>query len=132
MQKPAYDYIKGVLIYHLNKFFVTKPLFNIYFVGLTNNNITANFLAKFLSVKLERSYFLFEVLKTLNRALKGLMRKRILQGYRIKFSGRYSRQQMAVALINGSGSFARSSIETRLDYAFSTAKLRFSICGIKV
>lgn len=60
------------------------------------------------------------------------MRDRVLQGYRIKFSGRYSRKQKKVVIINGFGTFSRSSIESRLDYAFSTARLRFSTSGVKV
>jgi len=132
LQKPIYKYLKYVLTFHVNKLLQNKSKISLYFIGLTNNTITASFLAKFLTIKLERSFFLFEVLKIINKSLKSLVSRRILHGYRIKFSGRYSRKQMAVALINGFGSFARSSIETRLDYAFSTAKLRFSTCGIKV
>ena len=132
LQKPVYKYLKNVLSYHISKIVKTTSPINLYFIGLTNNTITASFLSKFLSIKLERSFFLFEVLKTINKALKTLVSKRVLHGYRIKFSGRYSRQQLAVALVNGFGSFARSSIETRLDYSFATAKLRFSVCGIKV
>lgn len=66
IQKPVYNFIKGMLYYHINKIFTSKPLLNIYFLGLSNKNVTAAFLSKFLAIKLQRSFFLFEVLKTMN------------------------------------------------------------------
>lgn len=132
IQRPLLTYLKHVLLFNLYKFFSGKVDIRVFFLGLTNDSVTASFLSKFISVKLERSYFLFRVLSTINRSLRVLMKKRFLVGYRIKISGRYSRNQKAVVLINGIGSFSRSAIDSRVDYSFNIAKLRYSVCGIKV
>lgn len=132
VQRPLIKYIKHMLLYNLYKFFAKDTDIRIFFIGLTNDTITAAFISKFIAIKLERSYFLFRVLGRINRALRLLMKKRLLIGYRLKISGRYSRKQKAMVLLNGIGSFSRSRIDARVDYSFNIARLRYSVCGIKV
>ena len=65
-------------------------------------------------------------------ALTKLISKKVLLGFRIKLSGRFSRVQQASCSISSAGILSRNEIVSDVDYAFRTANLKFSVCGVKV
>lgn len=99
---------------------------------LDDKTVSADFLARFIAVRLEQGVKVRSVLGVVQRALNELIQSKILLGFRIKLSGRFSRVQQASCTVAGSGVLSRNELSTNVDYSCQTAKLKFSVCGIKV
>ncbi len=99
---------------------------------INDNQVNAEFLARYIAIRLQQGVKVRKVLNTIKRSLNGLMDKKLLLGFRIKLSGRFSRVQQASCSIGGDGILSRNEVTSDVDYAFRTANLKFSVCGVKV
>jgi ribosomal protein S3 len=61
-----------------------------------------------------------------------MKKKRIVKGYKITCSGRFSRKQRATYSWKSFGSLAFSTVKSKLDYSYRTIALKYSSCTIKV
>jgi hypothetical protein len=84
---------KILLLTYLKRFSISS--FNRIFVfGLSKMNVNANIISEFFFIRLTQYYTIWEVLKNINFLFKTLMRKkRLVKGYKITCSGRFSRKQ---------------------------------------
>jgi len=130
-----WDNFKGVLNYYLSKALVcgSTNLINIYIMGLSKMNVNASIISEFFFIRLKQYYTIWEVLKNINFLFKILMRKkRIVRGYKIMCSGRFSRKQRATYNWKSFGSLALSTVKSKLDYSYRTIALKYSSITIKV
>lgn len=96
-------------------------------------NVNANIISEFFFIRLKQYYTIWEVLKNINYLFKILMRKKkIVKGYKITCSGRFSRKQRATYSWKSFGSLALSTMKSKLDYSYRTIALKYSSCTIKV
>lgn len=59
-------------------------------------NVNASIISEFFFIRLKQYYTIWEVLKNINFLFRILMRKKkIVRGYKIMCSGRFSRKQRA-------------------------------------
>lgn len=131
VQLPFFLTLKQFLIQYFVKF-QRQTLFNFFFIGVTNNLINAATLAYVISVKLTKLVRASAIINVLSKELERLMRLRILLGFKIKLSGRFSRVQRASCLVKRVGGLHTSDAGMHVDYAYRQAKLRFSACSVKV
>ena len=105
---------------------------NIFVINLSKNNVNANIIGEFFFIRLKQYYTIWEVLRNINFFFKSLIRGRIVNGYKISCSGRFSRKQRTTYSWKVFGSLAPSSMKSNLDYSHRTIALKFSACTIKV
>jgi ribosomal protein S3 len=120
--------------FYLKKIAVSTPSVNVFVVGLSKLNVNANIISEFFFIRLKQYYTIWEVLKNINYLFRSLMhkRRRIVKGYRITCSGRFTRKQRATYSCKTFGSLALSSMRSKLDYSYRTIALKYSACTIKV
>lgn len=96
-------------------------------------NVNANIISEFFFIRLTQYYTIWEVLRNINFLFKSLMRgKRLVKGYKITCSGRFSRKQRTTYSWKAFGSLAFSTVKSKLDYSYKTIALKYSACTIKV
>lgn len=132
--KVYWDNFKNLFRFYMKKIAISVPLANIFIVGLSKNNVNANIISEFFFIRLSQYYTIWEVLKNINYLFRSLMhrRKKIVKGYRITCSGRFSRKQRATYSCKTFGSLALSTMRSKLDYSYRTIALKYSACTIKV
>lgn len=102
-------------------------------MGLSKMNVNASIISEFFFIRLKQYYTIWEVLKNINFLFRILMRKkRIVRGYKIMCSGRFSRKQRATYNWKSFGSLALSTVKSKLDYSYRTIALKYSSITIKV
>jgi ribosomal protein S3 len=99
---------------------------------LPQDSFSANFLAKYLRLKLLHKFPLNVLVNQLFHNLKKGMYFKDLQGFKLIFSGRFARKERATYKVKFAGRTPLSSAATIVDYGFSQVVLLNSICGIKV
>jgi hypothetical protein len=124
--------LKKALSAVFGKLFNNNKSLIIYVRPINEQQITAIFLARFIATKLEQGVSVRKILNLLQNALSKLVTDKFLLGYKIKLSGRFSRVQQASCSISSGGVLSRNEVISNVDYAFQTANLKFSVCGIKV
>jgi ribosomal protein S3 len=130
--KTYWDTFKSLISFYLKKF---QPFAfnNIFILGLSKMNVNSNIISEFFFIRLTQYYTIWEVLKNINFLFKILMKKkRIVKGYKITCSGRFSRKQRATYSWKSFGSLAFSTVKSKLDYSYRTIALKYSSCTIKV
>ncbi len=123
---------KAVILSYLKK--LSPISFNkIFILGLSKMNVNANIISEFFFIRLTQYYTIWEILKNINFLFRTLMRKkRLVKGYKITCSGRFSRKQRATYTWKSFGSLAFSTVKSKLDYSYRTIALKYSSCTIKV
>lgn len=61
-----------------------------------------------------------------------MLKNRLLYGYKIKFSGRFRKNEKAVYFTKNVGSLGRSDVKRHIDYAFTTVRMRLGMTGVKI
>lgn len=131
VQLPFFAQLKQFLMHYFIKF-NRQTFFVFSFIGITNNLINAATLAYVISVKLTKLVRASAIINVLSKELERLMALRILLGFKIKLSGRFSRVQRANCLVKRVGGLHTGDAGMHVDYAYTQAKLRFSACSVKV
>ena len=91
--------------------------------------VTAGLLSRYISIRLEQRVNLGEVVSSLRRLILSLPG---VLGYRLDFSGRFTRRQRASFRSIKVGQVPFSTLSASLDYSESFAVLKYGKCGIKV
>lgn len=130
--KKYWDFFKNILKLHMSRLFRAVCFNNIFILGLSKKNVNASIIGEFFFIRLKQYYTIWEVLKNINFLFKSLMRKRIVKGYKIMCSGRFSRKQRTTYNWKSFGSLASSTVRSKLDYSYRTIALKYSSCTIKV
>jgi hypothetical protein len=92
--KIYWDSFKALSLFYLKKFSSSNFLNKIFVIGLSKMNVNANIISEFFFIRLTQYYTIWEVLRNINFLFKSLMRgKRLVKGYKITCSGRFSRKQ---------------------------------------
>ena len=117
----------------LNKITPVSNLFKFYVVGLSKNNINASMIGQFFNVRLKQYYTIWEIFRSINFYFKTLIhKKKIINGYKISFSGRFSRKQRTSYGWKNFGTLNTSSTKSNLDYTNIVIPLRYSLCSLKI
>lgn len=135
--KAYWDGLKGLMSFYLKRFNPTFIQPKIFILGLSKMNVNANIISEFFFIRLTQYYTIWEVLKNINFLFRSLMgkkkgKKKIVKGYKITCSGRFSRKQRATYSWKSFGSLAFSTVKSKLDYSTRTIALKYSSCTIKV
>lgn len=131
--KIYWDNFKALLIFYLKKFCRSNSFLKVFIVGLSKMNVNASIVSEFFFIRLTQYYTIWEVLRNINFLFKSLMRKqKIVKGYKITCSGRFSRKQRTTYSWKAFGSLAFSTVKSKLDYSYRTIALKYSSCTIKV
>lgn len=131
--KIYWDSFKTLSLFYLKKFNRSNFLNKIFVIGLSKMNVNANIISEFFFIRLTQYYTIWEVLRNINFLFKSLMRgKRLVKGYKITCSGRFSRKQRTTYSWKAFGSLAFSTVKSKLDYSYKTIALKYSACTIKV
>ena len=131
--KIYWDSFKSLLLFYLKKFNRSNFFAKIFIVGLSKTNVNANIISEFFFIRLTQYYTIWEVLRNINFLFKSLMRKKkLVKGYKITCSGRFSRKQRTTYSWKAFGSLAFSTVKSKLDYSYRTIALKYSSCTIKV
>lgn len=131
--KSYWDIFKGLFTLYLDKFLICNVNKNIFILGLSKKIVNSNMISEFFYIRLKQYYTIWEVLKNVNFLFKFLMRqRRVVKGYRITCSGRFSRKQRATYSWRSFGSLSLSTMKSKLDYGYTTIALKYSSCTIKV
>ena len=131
--KVYWDSFKSLSFFYLKKFTRLNFISKIFVIGLSKMNVNANIISEFFFIRLTQYYTIWEVLRNINFLFKSLMKgKRLVKGYKITCSGRFSRKQRATYSWKAFGSLAFSTLKSKLDYSYKTIALKYSACTIKV
>ncbi len=139
------DYLIKNLISYLYWFLINKSLktyistiekgkknilFNVF--SLNFLNITSDVISTYISLKLQQKYSLNWILRPVLKDLTTKVRKRLILGFKIVCSGRFTRKQIATYSWNKFGSLNISSFSSLVKYSESSVRLKYGLCGIKV
>lgn len=103
------------------------------FFGITNDDVSAIFLARYLSKRLEQRYTWYELMKPLKREMKLLGHHfRLITGYKLQFSGRLVRRDRSRTAFVRGGSLPASTYMRYAEHAFTLSYLRNGACSIRV
>lgn len=103
------------------------------FFGLDNNAITASFLSRYLSRKLEMRFRVNELLGPIGKDLRLLIKNTpFLRGYKIQFVGRLTRRDRVRTSWSVGGSIPLSTVTAQIEHSFSLGILRNGICCLRV
>lgn len=131
--KLYWNHIKLLMLFYLQKFGVSSIVKKILIIGLSKMNVNANIIGEFFFIRLTQYYTIWEVLKNINYLFRSLMRKKkLVKGYKITCSGRFSRKQRTTYSWKSFGSLAFSTMKSKLDYTTRTIALKYSSCTIKI
>lgn len=130
--KKYWSFLKMLLAFHLQKTVPSLCNSKIYILGLSKKNISATVVSEFFFIRLKQYYTIWEVLKNINFLFRPLMRRKIVKGYKIMCSGRFSRKQRTTYNWKSFGSLALSTTKSKLDYSYRSIVLKYSTCTIKV
>jgi ribosomal protein S3 len=131
--KIYWENFKILSLFYLKRFNRSSFLSKIFIIGLSKMNVNANIISEFFFIRLTQYYTIWEVLRNINFLFKSLMKKRrLVKGYKITCSGRFSRKQRTTYSWKAFGSLAFSTVKSKLDYSYKTIALKYSSCTIKV
>jgi len=131
--KIYWESFKTLSLFYLKRFSRSSFLSKIFIIGLSKMNVNANIISEFFFIRLTQYYTIWEVLRNINFLFKSLMKKRrLVKGYKITCSGRFSRKQRTTYSWKAFGSLAFSTVKSKLDYSYKTIALKYSSCTIKV
>lgn len=99
------------------------------FLAIDNKGVTPAMLSSYIVKKLSQDFFLWQILKPV---LADLKTTDIVKGYRMEFSGRFSRKSRSVYFSIKYGKLSRGDYVSSIDYGFRTVSLKYGACGVKV
>lgn len=99
------------------------------FVFLKKDQISASLLSKYLEIKFNQGFSLMDIVSPLKNILRTT---RGLKGYRLDFSGRFTRRQRASFLSFKEGRVPFSTLSSKIDYSENSVVLKYGKCGFKV
>lgn len=103
------------------------------FFGITNDDVSAVFLARYLSKRLEQRYTWKELMKPLGKEMRVLgYYFRLILGFKFQFSGRLVRRDRSRRAFLRGGSLPASTYMRYAEHAFTLSYLRNGACGIRV
>lgn len=115
--------------------FSFKINFNIYFFikkpGKTTR-INAITVFNYIKKRIFRGALLFRLLKRVLRKFKKYYYLRLIDGFAIKFSGRYSKRDRASQHWFKHGKFTNSTRISKIDHYYGKMFLKYSTCSLKV
>ena len=115
-------FLKYVKSFLYNKYIIVWKL-------LKPFQITASVVSQYICVRFLQRFKLNEVL---NPILKHFNKNKILKGYKIICSGRFTKKEIAVYHVKSFYSIPFNNISSFLDYSYNDVVLKYSLCGIKV
>ncbi len=117
---------KGILVVAKRCF--TERVY-VRFKILKNENVTSLLITTYLCVKLKQQYFLSGLTKPIINLLNSISG---IEGYKIRYAGRFNRNPRGRKQIFRGGSLSLSKISTHIDYNEKNVILKFGKCGLKV
>lgn len=117
-------YIKQVSLYGID----------IEFYGVDNETVTASFLSRYLSRKIEMRFNLtHHLFKPINKELKNLvLNTTFLGGYKLQFVGRMTRRGKVMRIVYRGGRIPVSSVAAQIDHSFSIGVMRNGVFCVRV
>lgn len=102
-------------------------------ICISKYNVNANIISQFFNIRLQQYYTVWEIFKNINVLFKKLMfTHKVLKGFKIVFSGRFSRKQRTTYGVKKFGTLGPGTAKSRLDYANLVIPLRYSLCSVKI
>jgi hypothetical protein len=124
-------YIEKILLQY-SKILLKQDILCHYYI-ITNYNFTSQVLVKYISIKLKQKFSFNQVIRPLVKYLNYLIKKKkILFGYRLELSGRFSRKQRATFLLFKNGKIPLGTIYTNIDYKTDFVILKNGLVNIKI
>lgn len=112
--------------------FVLYP-FTIRFYGIDNDIVTAVFIARYISAKLEYKFNVWELFKPIGKDLKIVSRgTKMLLGYKLQFIGRLRRRDRLRYVYNMGGSLPLSKHDAFIEHGYFTGILKNGKCSVRV
>lgn len=99
------------------------------FFYLSSGAWSASLICRYITVRLQQGAELFDIIKPL---ILKFSRFELMSGFKISCAGRFTRRQIAVYTWQKKGEVPLNSFSRFVDYQFSNAFLKNSVCGIKV
>lgn len=112
--------------------YIVKRKLEVYIFSIDNKNIGAELLTRYIFIKLRQNYTIGFMLSPLRRELKYLIRRRVLDGFRIRLSGRFNRRQRSKVITVKHGIMPLTEKRKNIDFNERTLVLKFSILSIRV
>ena len=129
--KYIYFFFKKIFKKILKKVIKTQ-YFNFYFLLYWTSYFSASFLGRYIKHKLLLQYPLGNVLYKIIAFLIKAKKKKVIIGFKILFSGRFSRKDRKSHKWKTGGWLGYSSMIGSLDYNLTLVSLLNSLCGIKI
>ena len=104
--------------------------FNIYRIDL--KFITASVINQYLKAALSANYTLMQSIRPVLMDLNKRIYLGDLSGFKIAFSGRFKRTQMATYFWRKNGKLGTGSAIFDIDYDFSILKTKYGVCALKI
>ena len=127
--------LKNKISCDLNLIFSFKINFNIYFFikkpGKTTR-VNAITIFNYIKRRIFRGALLFKLLKRVMRKFKKFYYLRLIDGFAIKFSGRFSKRDRAAHYWFKHGKFTKSTRISKIDHYYGKMFLKYSTCSLKV
>lgn len=103
------------------------------FYGITNDTVTAIFLARYIARKIEMRFRINELLSPIGRDLRNLIKNTpILHGYKIQFTGRLTRRDRIRTQWTLCGNIPVGTMEAQIEHSFYVGILRNGVCCVRV
>lgn len=131
-----WNYIKLILFKYFNYIFnknIKKSLNNINILCVSKYFILSKIVSDFIAIRLSQNFRLGEVLSSVNGFFYKLYKRyKLIKGYKIQCSGRFTRKQRAMLQWKLFYSIKPSTLKSQLDYSLTEVILKFGKCAIKV
>lgn len=133
---PIVEFFKDFISYTLNRYFIIKTL-QIYFSVLrgrpTANSVVREIILRFgLEVRRSGKYRYQHILRRLVKKLQRSVAKQQLLGFKIAFTGRFTRRERLTYKWERRGTLAISTTTGLVDYAGEIIQLSHGVCLIEV
>ncbi len=130
-QAKFFKFTSSLVFHGINRVGLLNTKFE--FFGLDKNDITASFLSRYLSRKLEMRFRVNELLGPIGKDLRLLIKNTpFLRGYKIQFVGRLTRRDRVRTSWSVGGSIPLSTVTAQIEHSFSLGILRNGICCLRV
>ena len=103
--------------------------FIISFSDFGHGSVNAEFLISFFKKRLRQKYTIYDFI---GPALRFLKNNNVCFGFKIIFSGRYSKRTRSKITIYKHGSLPLNTLGIPINYGFSNFTTKFGVCGIKI
>lgn len=124
--------VSAELLLLLNKFKVAAVSFNVFFRNfnsLLDTKVNASIIVKYIIRKLVKGFPINLLFKNI---IRGLSQLNFLIGFKLCFSGRFTRNEIATYRWSSVGLLKFNMQDSFIDFAFSEYISKFGICGIKL